>query len=120
MQRDFRLPAGKVSSKPEELSVTLAADSSTVKTLTLANKGGKDTSARLSQTGSGTNKAAPWLSLSPETGAVPKGGNLKVTATFNASGMQPGTYTAQIMVTAMTPYPSPTIPVTMVVKAKNK
>jgi subtilisin family serine protease len=117
---DFRLPAGKVSSNAPGLSVALAANSTAVKALTLVNKGGVAASVRLIQTDPGTGEPAKWLSLSPQTGSVPVRGSLKVMATFNSSGLQPGTHTAQITVVTSTPYPSLVLPVTLVVKARKR
>jgi len=118
MKRDFSLPAGKLVASPTQMTVTVTADSSTTKTLSMANKGGKAVSATLSQTDTSTGTAATWLSISPRSGTVATGGHLPVTLTFNAAGMQAGTYTASITIYGNTPYASLAVPVTMVVKAK--
>ncbi len=59
-----------------------------------------------------------WLSLSPDQGAVPAGGNVPVQVVFRADvpeASDPGTYQAQVRVKYPSPYGTLTVPVTMTV-----
>ncbi len=59
-----------------------------------------------------------WLSLSPDQGAVPAGGNVPVQVIFRADvpeASDPGTYHAQVRVKYPSPYGTLTVPVTMTV-----
>ncbi|CAG0936882.1 hypothetical protein TFLX_05778 [Thermoflexales bacterium] len=59
----------------------------------------------------------PWLSEAPTTGTLPSGNDQPVDLTFDATGLQPGTYQAQVRVVNDTPYGMSTVPVTLTVNA---
>lgn len=61
----------------------------------------------------------PWLSAAPATGSVAAGGTQPVTLTFDAAGLMPGTYTAQLDLSHNTPYAVPRLPVTLTVTYGN-
>lgn len=57
-----------------------------------------------------------WLTVSPLTGSVAVSGSSQITATYNATGMDAGTYNANITIASNDPYtPSTVIPVEFVV-----
>jgi hypothetical protein len=61
----------------------------------------------------------PWLSESTNQVTIQPGGQATVTLTIDASVAsitQPGTYVASLVLTSNTPYPTPPVDVTMVVK----
>jgi N-acetylneuraminic acid mutarotase len=61
----------------------------------------------------------PWLSESTNRVTIKPGGHATVTLTLNASDAsitQPGAHTASLVLTGDTPYPTPPVDVTMVVK----
>ncbi len=59
-----------------------------------------------------------WLSTTPVSGTVPGNNSVPVQVTFNATGMQPGDHTADIVVQSNDPFtPSVAVPVTMTVNA---
>jgi hypothetical protein len=61
----------------------------------------------------------PWLKVSPTTGTVAPGKTVSVTVSLDASVAsidQPGTYTAGLVFSAATPYPTTTVPVSLTVK----
>ena len=67
--------------------------------------------------GSG-GEGVPWLSLSPDRGAIGAGGNLPLQVIFRADvpeATSPGTYQARIRVQSSSPYGTLTVPVTMTV-----
>ncbi len=58
----------------------------------------------------------PWLSEEPISGTVPGYSSVQVQVTFNATGMQPGDHTAEIIIQSDDPVtPSASIPATMTV-----
>ena len=60
--------------------------------------------------------SSPWLTASPVSGTVPAYSSTPVEVTFDATGMQPDTYTTQIRVQSNDPVtPSVSVPVTMTV-----
>lgn len=72
------------------------------------------------QGGDGTD--VPWLSIDPTELTLPAGGSATATVTMNAadpSVAQPGSYTAGIAFATDSPYPVPTVPVTMTVTPPN-
>ncbi|HQO09515.1 MAG TPA: hypothetical protein PLK90_05195 [Clostridiales bacterium] len=59
-----------------------------------------------------------WLTVSPLSGSVAVSGSSQITATYNATGMDAGTYNANITIASNDPYtPSTVIPVTFVVSS---
>ncbi len=59
-----------------------------------------------------------WLTVAPLSGSVAVSGSTTITATYNATGMDAGTYNANITVTTNDPYnPSKVIPVQFVVNS---
>jgi len=64
----------------------------------------------------GVSPSASWLSMSPVSSTVPAYSSTPVQVTFDATGMQPGTYAADIVVRSNDPVtPSVSVPVTMTV-----
>jgi subtilisin family serine protease len=61
-----------------------------------------------------------WLSENPITGTVGAKKTQTITVTFDATGLDPGTYKAEIRATGNTPYDPLSIPVTMKVAAKKR
>ena len=60
--------------------------------------------------GHGTVEAGRvWLSVEPAFGSVAPGGNLPAVVTFNAFGLQPGIYTAEIVIFNDDPNGNPTV-----------
>jgi hypothetical protein len=57
----------------------------------------------------------PWLSESPVSGTVAAGGEEAITLTFDATGLELGTYEAHLRITEDTPYGSLVVPVTLIV-----
>ncbi len=56
---------------------------------------------------------APWLEVSPKSGAISAKGRIPITVTFDSKGLSEGTYKAEIRAVNTTPYGAFTIPVTM-------
>jgi subtilisin family serine protease len=117
VQKNFRLPAGKLGSSPEKLRVTLSAGSRKTATLRLVNRGGKEASFWLTTAISGTGA---WLTVSPDSGAVAARKTTPIAVTFDSAGLPSGTYEAEIRVANGTPYGAFTIPVTMIVGTGSK
>jgi N-acetylneuraminic acid mutarotase len=66
----------------------------------------------------GDTNDVSWLSPNPKTLTIAPGASATVTVTVDAnvpSITQPGTYTAALVITPNTPYPTPDIPVSMTV-----
>jgi YVTN family beta-propeller protein len=62
-------------------------------------------------------RGAPWLSQDPITGTVPGYSSTPIQVTFDATGIQPGTYTADIVDWSNDPFtPTVTVPTTMTVE----
>ncbi|HPH96167.1 MAG TPA: carboxypeptidase regulatory-like domain-containing protein [Anaerolineaceae bacterium] len=57
----------------------------------------------------------PWLSESPVSGALAISATEPVSLSFDATGLQPGTYTAQLKLSNNTPYRVANVPVTLTV-----
>jgi subtilisin family serine protease len=51
----------------------------------------------------------PWLSVNPVSGVVPPGGSLEMTVTLDATGLEPGTYTADIVISHNDPDEPPVV-----------
>ncbi|WP_422653144.1 carboxypeptidase regulatory-like domain-containing protein [Actinocrinis sp.] len=67
----------------------------------------------------GSNAGAPWLSLSANSVTLAPGATATVTVTLNAADpsiVQPGAYTASLLLDSDTPYRLGAVPVTMTVK----
>jgi YVTN family beta-propeller protein len=61
--------------------------------------------------------AVSWLLLDPDSGTVPPYSSLPVDVTFDAVGLQPGEYSADLVIQSNDPFtPSVTIPATMTVE----
>jgi len=58
---------------------------------------------------------APWIELQPESGTVSPAGSNDINVTFNAVGLEPGLYQAEIMIISSDPCSPRLVPVTMVV-----
>ena len=56
-----------------------------------------------------------WLVLNPTSGTVPAGGSFDVGVTFDATDLEPGTYTANIMIDNSSPTTPVLVPVTLTV-----
>ena len=64
----------------------------------------------------GSYSNSPWLSVDPISGTVPTDGSIPIQVTFDASGLQPGTYSANVNIANNDPLNSlAQIPVTMTV-----
>ncbi len=62
----------------------------------------------------GTGGGVPWLDEVPVEGYVPALGDFEVEIEFNVDGIeQPGDYFAELKISTDTPYPVPSIPVTL-------
>jgi len=59
--------------------------------------------------------AVPWLTENPVSGSVAPAGTQPVTLSFDAAGLMPGTYEAQLAVSHNTPYAVSPVPVTLTV-----
>jgi subtilisin family serine protease len=63
------------------------------------------------------NTKLPWIRFEPENGSVNPGQISDVNVVFDANGISPGAYNAEIVITTNDPYhPSFVVPVTMTVK----
>jgi Carboxypeptidase regulatory-like domain/Kelch motif len=61
----------------------------------------------------------PWMKVTPTSGTVAPGKTVQVTVALDASVasiQQPGTYTAGLTISAATPYPTVSVPVSLTVK----
>lgn len=77
------------------------------------------TASVLSGYDQGGSASAPWLSLSADSVTLAPGASTTVAVTLNAADpsiVQPGAYTASVLLDSDTPYRLGTIPVTMTVK----
>jgi N-acetylneuraminic acid mutarotase len=63
----------------------------------------------------GTTTDIPWLSEDNTRVTIQPGASATITLALNANVAQPGTYTAQLSISAKTPYTAAPIPVTLVV-----
>ena len=133
---DFRLQAGDLSLSPGSLSSTVLLGKSATQDLRVTNTGtvaasftiaaqdGGFTSLTQPATKATARRAEPagstgtsWLSASPAQGQVAPGGSVTVAVTLASGGTdagQPGTYTAQLVLSTDTPY-TPAAAVTMTV-----
>jgi hypothetical protein len=60
------------------------------------------------------NALAPWLTASPQSGAIPPGGSQTITMTYNESSMDAGSYAADIIIMSDDPVdPEVWVPATM-------
>ncbi len=57
----------------------------------------------------------PWLTESPAAGSIAVSGTAPITLTFDATGVLPGTYEAQLKLANNTPYAVANVPVTLIV-----
>jgi len=63
---------------------------------------------------------APWIHIEPDEGTIGPGESHNINVTFDAAGLAPGTYEAEIIIASNDPYhPTKVVPVTMLVKADN-
>jgi uncharacterized repeat protein (TIGR01451 family) len=98
---------------PPSLIQTLLPDQTADQNLNIANEG-LDQLHWLIAEGCGT--PVSWLSESPLTGTVPAYNNTNVAVTFDATGYNPGTYTANLCITSNDLHnPLVVLPITMTV-----
>ena len=129
---NLSLQAGDLSLSAASLSSTLLLGKSVTQNLTITNTGSVAASftvavqgggfTSLAQAASGSRPGrpadstdAPWVSVSPAQGQVPPGSSATVAVTFASGGAdadQPGTYSAQLVLSTNTPY-TPEAVVTM-------
>lgn len=57
----------------------------------------------------------PWLTEAPASGSIAVSGSTPITLTFDATGVLPGTYEAQLKLAHNTPYDVANVPVTLIV-----
>lgn len=108
-----------------ELSVTslaaqAAAGESTTQTFDIGNTGDAplDWTADTSSGDCASPVAVPWLSVDPAAGSVAQGAQSSVDAIFDASALDPGTYSANLCVHSNDPAHNPvTLPVEFTVTA---
>ena len=111
---DTALATGVVAAAPAgALKVTVPADQTRERTLTLRNTGSA-TGYTVKEAGS-----ASWLSASPAAGRLDKGGEQQVTLVFDTAGITPGTVLSGTVVVASDSgrKPEVTVPVTVLVPA---
>lgn len=101
-----------ISVSPDSLSATLQPDTTTVLTVTATNSGGSDLNFSITEAdGSCTSLTdISWLTTNPTSGVIPPGGSLPVTVTVDATGVDPGDYSASVCITSNDPA-SPVVPV---------
>ncbi len=129
--------APQISVDPESFEVTLLPDDTLDEELQISNIGGEDLtfsidigevllrnnvardrmSVSISDARSrlNTRERIDWLSVDPESGTVAPGGMEPVTVTFDASGLEPDSYYANITITNNAGDPVE-VPVTMIVE----
>jgi len=89
----FQSGAASIEITPESLTETLDEGASAVQELTVSNNGTASlTYSAVVAYGEGSG----WLSVAPAFGSVPVGESNIVNATFNATGLESGIYTATI------------------------
>ena len=87
---------------PDSLSFSLAPGASDSSPITIGNTGGSDLSFAIAEAAAGdcTNPSdVPWLGESPTGGSVAAGGSQDVTVTADATGLDPGSYSALVCIT---------------------
>jgi hypothetical protein len=122
---DFSLSAGDLNLTPRSLSSTVLLGNSATQDVTITNAGAAPASFKITaQNDAFTSLNGPaaqeltaarhadspkvsWVSVSPAKGRVPPGGSVTVAVKLASGGTaaaQPGTYTAQLVLSTNTPY----------------
>ncbi len=115
---------------PTFFDETVYQDEIVTKTLTISNTGTASLTFNISETAGGPVLAEsikvvaaediPWLSEDPISGTVSAGDSLDVDVILNATGLDPGDYSAEIVINNNDPDEDPmTVPVTMHVLSPN-
>ena len=95
-----------ITYSPASFSITVPAGGTEEDILTLGNSGGGTLEYEI------PDPTANWLSVDPSSGIIPSGGSEEVTLFIDASGLQVGTYSTNLIVESNDPAnPSVTIPV---------
>ncbi|MBN1135195.1 MAG: PKD domain-containing protein, partial [Anaerolineae bacterium] len=104
VQHQLTVVAPDIEVTAPPLEATLCPDTAQVTTLTICNAGTAPLTWSLSET-----PDAPWLGETPAAGTLPPAGCADVTVTFDATGLAPGDYTADLIVNSNDP-DEPAIP----------
>lgn len=101
----------QISVDPMSLESTQVVGEVTTQTLTISNGEGVTLTYEIS-----AGLGITWLSTEPLSGSVPTDSSFPVEVTFDATGLQPDTYTTTLFITSNDPLqPLLTVPVTMTV-----
>jgi uncharacterized repeat protein (TIGR01451 family) len=103
----------RITATPSPLSVILAPDATTTRTLTIGNVAG---TMALSWSLAETPADVGWLSESLTSGSVLPAGSTQVVVSFNAAGLSEAAYNTTLQITSNDPDDSPlNVPVTLTV-----
>jgi predicted extracellular nuclease/alpha-tubulin suppressor-like RCC1 family protein len=112
---DF-IAAAAIAVEPGSLSSTLVAGTSETQVLTLANPGGETLTWQVDDTGDCALPA--WIAIDPASGSIMGGGDQAVDVTFDANGLSPAVYAAQLCIASNDPVqPTVTVPLSLTVTA---
>ncbi len=102
----------KIAVNPASISVSAYEGATTTATVTITNSGSE------ALTWNTSASFASWGTVSPNSGAIPSGGNTALTLTLNAGSMAIGTYNANLNITSnATNHPNLSVPVSFTIQA---
>lgn len=100
-----------ITVNPADMAVSINIGANSTDTVTIGNTGGQTLNFTITE-----SPSVAWFNASPLSGSIAPSGNRLITGTFNAAGLNPGTYQTTMLINTNDPdAPQTSVPVSMTV-----